>query len=238
MRTLWLVLLVGMGLLFVSIQQRSSASAKAGNTNAPCIVVFGAVRYPARLESRRSLRLHEVLAHAGGITKRAGATVKLIHSGSRCFQGVPNRGVLEKSAKPAEVVVVNVTDIRLGKLNPNVADGDVVIMEGPDPIYITGSVVKSQAVYPNQGTTLLSALDLAGGVRDVTRTTVIYRLKPDGNWRVALIVDLREAMKYRAKDPLLQAYDIVDVGGGKPLSPPRLYQVEQWLIPLPRRVIY
>src|SRR5258708_14489882 len=51
-----------------------------------CVVVFGAVRAPARLELRRRVHLAEIIAMAGGQTDGASGTVQVIHSGAQCFQ--------------------------------------------------------------------------------------------------------------------------------------------------------
>jgi len=43
-------------------------------------VVFGAVRSPARVPMIRRLRLHEMLATAGGITANASGTIQVVHT--------------------------------------------------------------------------------------------------------------------------------------------------------------
>jgi len=57
------------------------------NSQAPCVVVAGAVHSPMRFElKRRPVKVLEALAFAGGPTQRASGTIKLIRTGEPCYQ--------------------------------------------------------------------------------------------------------------------------------------------------------
>ncbi len=106
-------------------------------------------------------------------------------------------------------------------------------------VYVAGNVVNPRAVYPKQPLTLTQAIKLAGGVRSDARTNKVLFRQKDGAM-VSVTVDLNEIGKHRTKDPILEPYDIVDVGGrGQPM--PRLsYPTpdSRPLIPPGYRVIY
>src|SRR6266480_622756 len=46
----------------------------------PPAVVFGAVRNPSRVQMLRRVKLHELLATAGGITANASGTIQVVHT--------------------------------------------------------------------------------------------------------------------------------------------------------------
>jgi polysaccharide export outer membrane protein len=243
--------IVGMGFLDTSsflAQQAASKNAEGNDSAAkPCVVVFGAVRSPARVEIRRRVRLAEVLAIAGGITERAGETIQLVYSGSECFQGAAEK----RDTKPAvpdseKFIVLNLADLRRGdeKANPYIEAGDIVIVTEQDPIYVTGSVVTPRALYPKEPVTLMQAIKLAGGERTDAQTSkvVIHRQKKDSAGSISIQVNLETIRKHRAEDPILQPYDIVEVPS---LSKPRVGPFMSYptfdsrpLIPLGYRIIY
>src|SRR5437016_6202423 len=56
------------------------------DSNAPCVVVAGAVHMPLRVKLRdRPIRVLEALAFAGGLTQHAAGTIKLIRTEEPCY---------------------------------------------------------------------------------------------------------------------------------------------------------
>ncbi len=224
-------------------QPTNNASQGEGSNAKPCVVIFGAVRSPARIEMRRRLRLAEVLVIAGGVTERVGQTIQIVHSGSECFQGpTQERGAKSAAPDSEKFIILDLGDLLRGdeKANPYIEAGDVVIVTESDPIYIMGSVVSPQAIYPKEPVTLLQAIKLAGGVITKAKTdkVAIYRSKAD---RVEhIMVDLNEIRKHRTKDFILQLRDIGDVGASGHPVPGNKYPIfdSRPLIPLPCRIIY
>ena len=76
-----LFVLLTSGLLSATAQQPQGAlsPSSAENKNRP-VIVAGAVMVPTRIALRRSARLSESLAAAGGLTKNARGVVQLIHA--------------------------------------------------------------------------------------------------------------------------------------------------------------
>jgi protein involved in polysaccharide export with SLBB domain len=239
--------IAGIGLSVTSsiqAQQTATNNSQADDSNAkPCIVVYGAVRSPARYELRRRVRLAELLVLSGGVTERVGQTVQIIHSGSECYRGATEQKATKSTPPDSEkLIILNLADLPRGdeKANPYIEDGDVVIVTESDPIYVTGNVVSPQAIYPKEPVTLMQAIKMAGGVitRPKTDKVVIYRSK--GDQVEHIVVDLNEIRKHRTKDFILHLRDIVDVGGVGQIVPANKYPTfdSRPLIPRTYRVIY
>jgi len=81
------VLLVAVGFfvlatsdLFIATVQPQGALPQSSAENNRPVIVAGAVMVPSRIVLRRSVRLSESLAVAGGLTKNAKGIVQLIHA--------------------------------------------------------------------------------------------------------------------------------------------------------------
>jgi polysaccharide export outer membrane protein len=176
-----------------------------------CIVIYGAVHSPARLELQPDLRLADGIAMVGGLTDRAGKTIQIIHSGLDCFVGASND---HRGAGPVTDQLYFVDDLERGdhKANPYLLPGDIVLVAELAPIYVTGSVGNPRAIFPKETITVTRALALAGGtLRESTNTIRVYRQAPGSSERTVIKVDLKKAKKVSAMDLLLQPYDIVEV---------------------------
>lgn len=201
----------------IRAQQPAKTSSPGDDSNIkPCVVVYGAVKSPARFELRRRIRLAEALVAVGGITDRAASTVKIIKSGATCFQDKRIDQVKTSNSASEQPAVVNIADIPRGdqKSNPYLEAGDIVIVTELDPIYVAGSVVNPRAIYSKERLTLTQAIKLAGGVTSDPNTSkvVIYRLKKDPKESISITVDFWAITKHSAEDPTLQPFDIVNVG--------------------------
>ena len=240
--------IAGIGLLSTSAiqaQQPANNSSQAGNSNAKaCIVVYGAVRSPARFELRRRVRLAELLALSGGVTERVGQTIQIIHSGSECYRGAEKQATKSPTSDSEKFVVLNLADFvrRDEKANPYIEAGDVVIVTESDPIYITGSVVHPRPIYSREPLTFRQAIKIAGGLRaDAKKGKVlIYRRRPNGDLAEEIALDLNEIVRHRTKDFILQPGDTVVVGGVSQLLPMNRYPTfdSRPLIPRGYKVIF
>ena len=198
------------------------------NSQAPCVVVEGAVHSPMRFElKRRPVKVLEALAFAGGSTQRASGTIKLIRTGEPCYQEAWAHKVWPDHR--LEVTELAFADIQRGteSANPYLKAGDVVLVVESDPIYVSGRVAKPQAIYFKQPPSLSNAIEMAGGAVDATSETkvLIYRPGDDGRYKEFLRVNLSELRKHPKRAPGLHALDIIDVGPAGILipsnSPPR-----------------
>jgi protein involved in polysaccharide export with SLBB domain len=244
-----LVVIAGIGLWIapsIKAQQPISNASRGVEPDVkPCVVVFGAVRSPARLELRRRFHLAEALIAVGGLTDHAASTVRVIKSGTKCF---PAPAIQLSKSAPASVqsAVYEIADIRGRdqKANPYLEAGDVVIVAELDSIFVTGAVANQMEIYLNQPLTLTRALKLAGNVRSDAKISkiVIYRQEKGSIEGSSITVDLDAIRKHRVGDPILQPFDIVEVPplGPRKVGPPLSYPTfdSRPLIPLGYRVIY
>jgi polysaccharide biosynthesis/export protein len=243
---LFMIMATGVLACGISRAQQSAQSTSPANEPGvkPCVVVYGAVRSPSRLELRRPVRLGEVIALAGGLTDRASGTVQVIHSRAECFQpGITDRVV--KSGNPvAKVDTYFLSELsRAGeKSNPYLDVGDVVIVNVQAPIYVVGSVMGPREIYSKDPLTLSQAIKLAGGaLRNAQVSKVMVHRQKRDPADFSIHFDLGAIRKHRAEDPVLQADDIVFVPSKNPrtVGPPMLYPTffdPRPLIPLPYRV--
>ncbi len=216
-------------------------------------VVFGAVRSASRIQMNRRVRLHELLAYAGGVTLGASGTIQIIHTETELCPdpedmlqtvtaslsekpavtdvGMPAAAKISTSEKAetsprtaknaatesdiGRLQVYQISDVKkgLGKEDPVIRPGDIVIVTEGEPIYITGAVVAPQPIVMKDGMTLARALAMAGGpVRQAKVKEIhIYRQKEGKIGSEDLSFDYEAIRKGKSQDILLQAYDIIDV---------------------------
>ncbi|HEY0730629.1 MAG TPA: polysaccharide biosynthesis/export family protein [Pyrinomonadaceae bacterium] len=178
--------------------------------------VFGAVRQSARVEMKRRVRLNELIAVSGGFTERASGTIQILHTEPLMCPG-PGE---EEEAKPIDgtkipLQIVKISELRAGKLeaNPIIRPGDYVLVTEAEPVYIYGAVVSPNGVYLREQMTLTRALAMVGGTRGEAKLSevAIYRQVPGSSQQEKKIYDVSAIRKNKAEDPLLQAYDIIEV---------------------------
>jgi polysaccharide export outer membrane protein len=189
--------------------------------------VFGAVRQSSRIEMKRRVRLNEIIAVSGGFTERASGTIQILHTEPLMC---PEPGE-EEAAKPLDgsqlpLQVVKITELRAGKLeaNPVIRPGDYVLVTEAEPVYITGAVASPTGVYLRDQLTLTRALAMVGGTRKEAKLNevFIYRQAPGSTKQEIIKVDVSAIKKNEAPDPLLQAYDVVEVKEAGILSKNRI----------------
>ncbi|HMJ08902.1 MAG TPA: SLBB domain-containing protein [Pyrinomonadaceae bacterium] len=213
-------------------------------------VVFldGAVRSPQRLQIRRPVRLNEVLIISGGITENASGEVTIFRPKNlSCEQPpTPNGDYVNASRKDGpQMISIRIRDLLSGvkEANPQVLSGDIVTIVEALPIYVMGGVNAPRQVSARTRTTLSRAVAAAGGVskKGLEDSVTIYRREAGGT--ISIQADLRKIGDQQAEDPVLQAYDIVEVsqkGSEKRKFPPILdtggFQTSK-LANLPLRII-
>jgi len=202
-------------------------------------VVFGAVRSAARIMMNRRLRLHELLANAGGITLTAAGTIQVIHTepemcpDSEDLMQTVAASLSDKpvatsaaataagqNAPPAssdigrlEIYQINDLKKGLSKDDPYIRPGDIVIVTEGEPIYITGAVIQPRELVMKDGLTLGRAIAMVGGPTRQAKTTEvhIYRQKEGKIGSEDLKINYDLIKKGKQPDVVMQAYDIVDV---------------------------
>ncbi len=200
-------------------------------------VVFGAVRSAARIQMNRRIRLHELLANAGGITLSASGTIQIIHTevelcpetedlmqtaslSDKPVATSAGATASEQTAAPVgsdigRLDIYQVNDVKKGlaKDDPFIRPGDIVIVTEGEPIYITGAVFQPRELVMKDGLTLGRAIAMAGGPSRQAKTSEvhIYRQKEGKIGSEDLKVNYDAIKKGKQPDVLVQAYDIIDV---------------------------
>jgi polysaccharide export outer membrane protein len=234
-------------------------------------VVFGAVRSAARIQMNRRVRLHELLANAGGITLGASGTIQIIHTEvelcpepediMQTMAAAPSEkpaaisaaaAAPEKMAAPAgsdigRLEVFQISNVKngIGKDDPYIRPGDIVIVTEGEPIYVTGAVTAPREIVMKDGMTLARAIAMAGGPIRQAKTDEIhvYRQKEGKIGSEELKFNYDAIRKGQKQDVLLQAYDIIDVRQIGTFAPRNLGDMvvgmgRSMATSLPMRVVY
>src|ERR1700686_1917718 len=181
------------------IKPRVSVRILERRSRQPAVVV-GAVGSGARIQMNRRVRLHELLANAGGITLGASGTIQIIHTepvmcpeqeemmqtvaASLSEKPVATSAAASASEK-AEVPagsdigrfgVYQISDVKkgIGKDDPFIRPGDIVIVTEGEPIYLTGAVIQPREIVMKDGITLGRDIAMAGGTNRQAKTNEVH----------------------------------------------------------------
>lgn len=127
------------------------------------IFVMGEVRAPGAYPLTGDMTIIEAIAKAGSTTASAADEVLIV----RPRDGAKDGPVLQGD-EDATVLTVNLREIQEGALSKNITlqDGDTIVVQKAQSVYVFGQV-RAPGAYPmDRGTTVLQALSLAGGVTD------------------------------------------------------------------------
>ncbi len=190
-------------------------------------VIFGAVRTASRVDMRRRVRLHELLATSGGITQNASGTIQIMHTEPEmCVEPDKTAVQTPTTTDIGQLEVYQINDVKTGqeKADPFIRPGDIVIVTEGEPIYITGAVIQPREMTLKDGLTLARAIMMAGGTTKLAKSNDvhIYRVKEGKVGSEDLKVNYDAIRKGQEKDILLKAYDIVDVRQSGSFSPKAL----------------
>jgi polysaccharide export outer membrane protein len=190
----------------------------------PPAVVFGAVRSPTRVQMMRKVKLHELLATAGGITANASGTIQVVHTEAEMCAETddPAEKLAVSGSDIGKLEIYGINDVKgaSSKSDPYIRPGDIVIVTEGEPIYITGAVVAPHEIVLKENLTLQRAIAMAGGPVRLAKTSEvhIYRQKDGKIGSEDLKFNYDAIKKGQQPDVLLQAYDIIDVRAAGALS--------------------
>ncbi len=186
----------------------------AQRNSRPPATVIGAVHSPMLVTMMRRVRLHELLARAGGFTERFSGTVQIVHTQAEMC---PEPGEVIRLASATSVGQIETVKLKLrsGKddADPFIRPGDVVNFTEGEPIYVFGSVMAPREIYMKDQLTLGRAIAMAGGPQRLanTREVHIYRAKDGIIGQEDLKFNYDAIRKGQDQDVLLQPNDIIDV---------------------------
>ena len=194
----------------------------------PPATVYGAVRTPARVPMLRRVRLHELLAAAGGVTAGASGTIQIVHTqpelcpeADEMIQPVAaTAGAMGQTIAAAdsdigkmETFQINAVKTGTASSDPFVRPGDIVIVTEGEPVFVTGMVVSARELVMKDQLSLARAIAMAGGVQRLAKTSEvhIYRTRDGKIGSEDLKYNYDAIKKGQAPDVALQPYDIIDV---------------------------
>jgi polysaccharide export outer membrane protein len=204
--------------------------------------IFGAVRTPKSMALTRRIRLHELLASAGGITASASGSIQIMHTEPELCpeaeeiaenlvakNSTANPGTTtDADAKPdgkepgiGELRMIQINTIKsgFGSEDPYIRPGDIVIVTEGLPVYVTGMVAQPGPIVLKDRMTLRQAIAMTGGPQRLAKSEVyIYRQKEGQSGVEPLKFDYDDIKRGKTPDPLLQPYDIIDVGRSSTFS--------------------
>lgn len=181
--------------------------------NSQPLSVIGAVEKPGNFYTNRRLTLLELLSFAGGQDiEKAGTKIQVARVGG--ISGCQTNASADASESDGVTFFSYVlADVLKGKENPVMRPGDIVVVLEADQVYVTGNVLKPQAIPLKQKITLTRAIAAAGGVLPTAKQTQvrIVRQEPGSKIKEELRFDLNAIRDKKIDDPELLANDIVEV---------------------------
>ncbi len=186
----------------------------------PPATVYGAVRSPTRVLMQKRTKLIEVLAAAGSVTEQASGDIQIFHTAElMCPEPEDEAQLAAEKRAPEDSLALPFTtykilDVKMGKTNPLVRPGDIILVQEAYPIYVTGAVIAPNSLYLRENLSLSRAIAQVGGARKGAKTDKvrIVRTKPGGELEPEIIVaDLDAIRKQKQPDIALKPYDIIDV---------------------------
>ena len=149
--------------------------------------ILGEVRTPGPYPLTGDMTLIELIARAGSVLPTASGEILIVHRSKQ------PPGDAEDQAPTPDIDRVNLHDLHLGQLNHiGLRDGDSVIVRRAETVYVFGEV-KNPGAYPvPQGTSVLQALSLAGGLTVNASQNRIYRVRSEDGKTVNLKVKLTD----------------------------------------------
>jgi polysaccharide export outer membrane protein len=191
----------------------------------------------------RRIRLHELLASAGGITASASGSIQIMHtepelcpepediadnllaknaapSSTKTTPDVEAKTAQEPGIGDLRTIQINTLKAGFGSEDPFIRPGDIVIVTEGLPVYVTGLVAQPGPIVLKDRMTLRQAIAMTGGPQRMAKSEVyIYRRKEGQSGGVEpLKFDYDDIKRGKTPDPLLEPYDIVDVGRSSTFS--------------------
>jgi len=139
-------------------------SVTIGEYKSQRVFVMGEVRAPGAYQLTGDMTIIEALAKAGGTTQAAAEDVLIVRPSPSSRAAGPARA----DDRESTVLHANIRELQSGSLSQNLTlrDGDTIVVNKAQSVYVFGQV-RAPGAYPiERGTTVLQALSLAGGVTD------------------------------------------------------------------------
>ena len=189
----------------------------------PPATIYGEVRTPQQVTMMRKATLLELLSFSGGVTEKAGGTIKVFRTQPPACADANvlaeyKAGIVDGLDIPSQMY--SLSSVRQGReeSNPVIYPGDVVVVDKAAPVYVVGEVNALKEIYITEnGLSLSEAIAQAGGVNQQAKTKdiKIRRLKANSKEREIISINYDLIKKGQQKDAILEPNDIVEVGKTK-----------------------
>ncbi|HUR98399.1 MAG TPA: SLBB domain-containing protein [Pyrinomonadaceae bacterium] len=191
-------------------------------SNRAVAFLSGAVRSPKRFQIKRAVNLNELLVLSGGITDRSSGEISIFRppnlNCSEPRKTTEGEFVKASQAGGPETINIRIADILRGDqaANPQILSGDIVTVSEALPIYVIGGVNSPQQIPLRNQLTLTRVIAMAGGLaKEGNSKITIFRR--EGRETKRIEADVQQITAGTGDDPVLKAFDIVDVPQkGKP----------------------
>ena len=189
----------------------------------------GAVKLPQRFQIKRPILLNELLIISGGITDQASGEIRIFRPRNlNCDSRIKEANASpEKSPKSndSQISLITIKDLLSGRqeANPQILSGDIVTVSEAAPIYLIGGVSVPKQISSRSQITLSRAIASAGGVTKQGLEDRVTIFRREGGESTVITANLLKIKANEAEDPLLKAFDIVEVeekGRAKRKFPP------------------
>jgi len=164
--------------------KRAQVSVEIATFRSRSIYVMGEVRTPGRYNIEGPMTLLEVIANAGSTTATASNTiiVQRYKDGLAAAVSAPEA---TGDARWAEVMRINLDDLREGKLAANLLlqDSDMIIVPTAERVYVSGAVRTPGSFVIRPSMTVRQAIAEAGGLTERGSTRGIKIIRKDAQGR-------------------------------------------------------
>jgi len=164
------------------------------------VTIIGEVRTPGKYVLKRNMRVIDVLAEAGGVTKEAGSQILITRASN---DGLPRQIQVDRD----RLLSQNNQDS-----NVLLQHGDIVAVAEKEVFYIRGEVNKPGAYLLESGMTVLKAISLAGGFTQFANHKQVDVLRAGGNGvQEKVTVNLKAIENGKKRDLPIRPNDTVIV---------------------------
>jgi len=191
------------------------------------VSVLGAVMRPGTYPIEKPSTVLDLISLAGGLAPNAGSTATISHQGDAQTPTVMNASVTSNSASNApgvsankdSTISINLTTLMASKdpaANITVRAGDVLTINTAPVVFVVGAVTRPGAFTVQDAKsrmTVLQAVAMAEGTTSVASLgkTIIVRQSSNDAERKEIPVDLKQVMRGKERDEILEANDILFV---------------------------
>ena len=182
--------------------KRAQVSVEIAQFRSRSIYVMGEVRTPGRYNIEGPMTLLEVIANAGSTTPAASNTI-IVQRYKEGLAAAVSAPLSANDTRFAEVMRINLDDLREGKLSSNLLlqDSDMIVVPPAERVYVSGQVKQPGSFVIRPGMTVRQAIAEAGGLTERGSRRGIKIIRKGANGR-EVEIDAKESDLVRPNDTI------------------------------------